>query len=76
MTGTLSIVLHTIMATPAAQAQLAYRDQVNWRSVTRADPSVQQIINTCTFSSVFIFDKVQDEWVKQKQEGPLFLVKR
>lgn len=64
------------MATPEEQAQIAYRDQVNWRSVTRADPSVQQILNTCTFCSVFIFDKVADEWVKQKQEGPLFLVRR
>lgn len=58
------------------QAQIAYRDSVNWRSVTRADPSVQQILNTCTFCSVFIFDVSKDEWVKQKQEGPLFLVRR
>jgi len=58
------------------QAQQAYRDQVNWRAVTRADPAVQQILNTCTFCSVFIFDKVKDVWVKQNQEGPLFLIKR
>jgi hypothetical protein len=64
------------MAKPDEQAQLAYRDEVNRRSVARADPAVQEIIRTCTFCSVFIFDKVKDEWVKQKQEGPLFLVKR
>lgn len=64
------------MFAPEQVDLLAYRDSVNWRSVTRADPSVQQIINTCTFSTVYIFDTGRDEWVKQKQEGPLFLVRR
>ena len=61
---------------PEERELLAYRDSVNWRSVTRADPAVVQIINTCTFATVYIFDTGRDEWVKQKQEGPLFLVKR
>lgn len=65
-----------LMFAPEQTDLLAYRDSVNWRSVTRADPSVQQIINTCTFSTVYIFDTGRDEWVKQKQEGPLFLVRR
>jgi hypothetical protein len=70
------LVLVKAHAMSTEEEAIAYRDQVNWRSVSRADPSVQQMLNTCSFCSVFIYDKVKDGWVKQNQEGSLFLVRR
>lgn len=62
--------------TPEEEKLNAYRDLLNRRAVSRSDPAVTEILETCTFVSLWIFDTVVEEWRKQKQEGALFLLKR
>lgn len=62
--------------TPEEQQLQEYRRSTNFRSVTRSDPSVQEIIETSTYSTIYHYDEIKDAWEKQKQEGPLFIVRR
>jgi hypothetical protein len=50
--------------------------QTNFRSVTRNDPSVREILATSVYSVIYLYDEAAGAWEKQKQEGPLFVVKR
>jgi len=50
--------------------------QTNFRSVTRNDPSVQEILGTSVYSVIYLYDEAAGAWEKQKQEGPLFVVRR
>lgn len=54
----------------------AFRAQANLKSIVRSDPSVQTIVETSVYSTIYHFDTEANEWVKQKAEGPLFVVRR
>ena len=58
------------------QRLLDFRTATNFRSVTRNDPNVLEILDTSVYSVVYQYDEEAGEWEKQKQEGPLFVVKR
>ena len=53
-----------------------FRKQTNFRSVTRNDPAVLEILETSVYSVIYQYDETAGEWEKQKQEGPLFVVRR
>jgi hypothetical protein len=57
-------------------ALLAFRNSTNLRSVTRNDPSILEIIDTSVYSVIYHYDEGAGSWDKQKQEGPMFVVKR
>lgn len=52
-----------------------FRNATNFRSVTRNDPSTQEILETSVYSVIYHYDETVG-WEKQKQEGPLFVVRR
>lgn len=54
----------------------AFKEATNFRSVTRNDPSVLEIVDTSNYSVIYHYDEAAGEWEKQKQEGPLFVVRR
>ncbi|KIR27334.1 hypothetical protein I307_04144 [Cryptococcus deuterogattii 99/473] len=58
------------------QRLLDFRNATNFRSVKRADPSIIAILETSVYSVIYHYDERSDRWEKQKQEGPLFVVKR
>ncbi|ORX33937.1 hypothetical protein BD324DRAFT_637747 [Kockovaella imperatae] len=58
------------------QRVIDFRNATNFRSVTRNDPTVEEILETSVYSVIYQYDEVAGEWEKQKQEGPLFVVKR
>jgi len=58
------------------QRLLDFRNTANFRSVTRNDPSIIEIIDTSVYSVVYHYDEAAGAWEKQKQEGPLFVVRR
>lgn len=62
--------------TPDEQHLADVRQATNFRSVTRNDPSVQEIMDTSVYSVIYHYEAAAGEWVKQKQEGPLFVVRR
>lgn len=66
------------MSTSTADEQriAAFKEATNFRSVTRNDPSVLEIIDTSVYSVIYHYDEQAGSWEKQKQEGPLFVVKR
>ena len=55
-------------------AELRYN--TNFRSVTRNDPAVQALLDTSVYSVIYQYDEQTEAWEKQKQEGPMFVVKR
>lgn len=65
------------MANPSDQdaALLSFRQAANFRSVTRNDPSVTEIIETSVYSTIYHYDD-QGNWEKQKMEGSTFIVHR
>ena len=66
-------------STPSPQEDqrvLEFRNATNFRSVTRNDPNVVEILETSVYSVIYQYDEEAGEWEKQKQEGPLFVVKR
>lgn len=56
-------------------ALLSFRQAANFRSVTRNDPSVTEIIETSVYSTIYHYDD-QGNWEKQKMEGSTFIVHR
>lgn len=58
----------------------AQRNQANLRSIARSDPAVQEILETSVYSTIYHFTTPENggegEWVKQKAEGPTFIVRR
>jgi hypothetical protein len=56
-------------------ALLSFRQAANFRSVTRNDPSVTDIIETSVYSTIYHYDD-QGDWEKQKMEGSTFIVHR
>lgn len=58
------------------QRLLDFRNATNFRSVKRADPSIIAILETSVYSVIYHYDERSGRWEKQKQEGPLFVVKR
>lgn len=58
------------------QRVLDYRNATNFRSVTRNDPSIAEIIETSVYSVIYHYDEAAGAWEKQKQEGPMFVVRR
>jgi hypothetical protein len=54
----------------------AFKQSTNFRSVTRNDPSVVEILDTSVYSVIYLYDEAAGAWEKQKQEGPLFIVRR
>ncbi|WWC59539.1 uncharacterized protein I303_102095 [Kwoniella dejecticola CBS 10117] len=62
------------------RALLEYRNSANFRSVKRADPHVKEILDTSVYSVIYNYDEASGsgagKWEKQKQEGPLFVVRR
>ncbi|WVN89363.1 uncharacterized protein L203_104586 [Cryptococcus depauperatus CBS 7841] len=55
---------------------IEFRDKTNFRSVKRADRSVSAILETSVYSVIYHYNEASSGWEKQKQEGPLFVVKR
>lgn len=53
-----------------------FKQNTNFRSVTRNDPSVIEILETSVYSVIYLYDEAAGAWEKQKQEGPLFIVRR
>ena len=70
--------LHAVIleANQDAQRKAEIIQQTNFRSVTRNDPSVQEILGTSVYSVIYLYDEAAGAWEKQKQEGPLFVVRR
>jgi len=66
----------TLEANQDAQRKAEIIQQTNFRSVTRNDPSVQEILGTSVYSVIYLYDEAAGAWEKQKQEGPLFVVRR
>jgi len=62
--------------TPDERHLADVRQATNFRSVTRNDPSVQDIMETSVYSVIYHYEEAAGQWVKQKQEGPLFIVRR
>lgn len=62
---------------PADDPSLAeFRHSTNLRSVTRVDPLILEIIDTSVYSVIYQYDEGAASWEKQKQEGPMFVVRR
>jgi len=61
---------------PEDQRLLDFRNTTNFRSVTRNDPSIIEIIETSVYSVIYHYDETAGAWEKQKQEGPMFIVGR
>ncbi|WWD21550.1 hypothetical protein CI109_106036 [Kwoniella shandongensis] len=70
--------MSTSAATPDEEEQrlIDFRNATNFRSVKRADPHVSSILETSVYSVVYYYDETSGKWEKQKQEGPLFVVRR
>ncbi|ORY30371.1 hypothetical protein BCR39DRAFT_466673, partial [Naematelia encephala] len=61
----------------AQDPQLAdYRTKLNLKSLTRSDPHITAILETSVYSVIYEYDDAAESWEKQKQEGPLFIVRR
>lgn len=59
----------------------AYRLQANLKSIHRSDTAVQAILSSSNYATIYHYEQEagptgEGEWVKQKAEGPLFVVKR
>lgn len=56
------------------------RNAANLRSIVRSDPSVLEILETSVHSTIYHYvtpEGASDgEWIKQKAEGPMFIVRR
>lgn len=56
------------------------RNQANLRSIIRSDPAVVDILETSVYSTIYHYVTPEvggeAEWVKQKAEGPMFIVRR
>jgi hypothetical protein len=65
----------TSTASDPEAALLSFRQAANFRSVTRNDPSVSEIIETSVYSTIYHYDE-NGNWEKQKMEGPTFIVRR
>jgi hypothetical protein len=55
---------------------LAHRNTTNLRTISRNDPAVVQILETSVYSVLYQYDEDEGIWIKQKQEGPLFVIRR
>ena len=62
--------------TPEDERLAEFRNTTNFRSVTRNDPSIVDILGTSVHSVIYHYDEVAEGWEKQKQEGPMFVVQR
>lgn len=60
-------------ASPGPDAA-ALRLQTNLRAVQRADPSLAEILDTANYTVIYHYG--DDRWIKQKQEGSMFVVRR
>lgn len=63
-------------AGPAQQDTIQLRNATNFRSVSRNDPALVEILDTSNYSVIYHYDAAGEKWEKQKQEGPLFVVRR
>lgn len=61
---------------PAQQDITQLRNATNFRTVQRNDPALLEILDTSTYSVIYHYDAAGEKWEKQKQEGPLFVVRR
>lgn len=52
------------------------RNATNLRIISRNDPAVNDIVETSTYAVVYHYDTDAGKWVKQKQEGTLFVLSR
>lgn len=64
-----------------AEAIEAYRLQANLKSIHRSDTAVQAILSSSNYATIYHYEQEagptgEGEWVKQKAEGPLFVVQR
>ncbi|WOO80721.1 mRNA-decapping enzyme 1B [Vanrija pseudolonga] len=60
-------------ASPGPDAA-ALRLQTNLRAVQRADPGLAEILDTANYTVIYHYG--DDRWIKQKQEGSMFVVRR
>lgn len=67
-----------IKARPSVDEQriIDFRNVTNFRSVTRNDPFILEIIETSVYSVVYHYDESAGAWEKQKLEGSMFVVRR
>ena len=63
-------------STPLSSEKLAARTAANLRTVQRSDPSIVEILETSTHTVIYHWDEAEERWEKQKQEGPMFIVRR
>lgn len=61
---------------PAGSDIASVRNATNWRTVQRLVPDLTEILDTSTYSVIYHYDEAGGKWEKQKQEGPLFVVRR
>ncbi|KAL1411667.1 hypothetical protein Q8F55_002632 [Vanrija albida] len=60
-------------ASPGPDAA-ALRHATNLRAVQRADNALAEILDTATYTVIYHYG--DDRWIKQKQEGSMFVVRR
>jgi hypothetical protein len=70
----------SISADIAMDGFMEQRAAANFRSVVRSDPAVLEILETSAHSTLYHYDSLDHEgdpeWVKQKADGPMFIVRR